>query len=48
MKIEWTDADAKIRDEIFDAALKHGAALEWNAALVENGCLEWILMIFML
>lgn len=34
---EWTDADAKMRDEIFDAALKHGAALEWNAALVENG-----------
>ena len=28
MKIrEWTDADAKIRDEIFDAALKHGGCV---------------------
>ena len=34
---EWTDTDDRIRDEIFDAALKHGGVLEWNAALVENG-----------
>ena len=34
---EWTDTDARIRDAIFDAALKHGVALERNAALVEKG-----------
>lgn len=31
---EWTDTDAIIRDEIFDTALKHGVALERNAALL--------------
>lgn len=34
---EWTDTDARIRDAIFDAALKHWVALERNAALVEKG-----------
>lgn len=34
---EWTDMDARIRDEIFDVALRHKVALERNAALVEKG-----------